>query len=327
MDWLRGPFAGRSVFVTGAAGIVGSRLVRSLLEDEASVIALIRDEDPRSELIRSGDADLAIRVHGSLEDPMLLARVIGQYSVDAVFHLGAQTQVTFSHSQPFLTLEANVRGTYNLLEAVRRADRAVESIVVASSDKAYGESASLPYREDHPLAGRNIYEASKSAADLLATAYAHSFGLPIAVARCGNIYGPGDLNWDRIVPGTIRALLEGKRPIIRSDGTSLRDYLHVDDAITGYLRLGAALKEGREHGQAFNFGNGEPVAVLELVVAIAKAVGRADLSPDIRAEASNEIAAQWLDSTKARTRLDWEPIVALAEGLSQTVGWYRDVLS
>jgi CDP-glucose 4,6-dehydratase len=321
-----GAYAGRTVFVTGASGIVGSWLVRSLLSSGASVVALLRDEDPRCELARSGDDHRIARVRGSLEDTKLLERALVEYEVDAVFHLGAQTQVRHAQRQPFGTLEANVRGTYNLLEAARRAARPVQAFVVASSDKAYGESHSPPYTEDHPLAGRNIYDASKSAADLLASAYAHSYDLPVGIVRCGNIYGGGDLNWDRIVPGTIRSLLRSERPIIRSDGTPRRDYLYVDDAVAGYLALGAALMDGHERGEAFNFGHGEPVAVLDMVQAIGQSIGRTDLAPIVQSDAPNEILAQWLDATKARTRLGWAPAFTLHEGLKQTVEWYREVL-
>jgi CDP-glucose 4,6-dehydratase len=319
-------YAGRTVFVTGASGIVGSWLVRSLLSSGAAVVALLRDEDPHSELARSGDDRRVARVRGSLEDVALLERALVEYEVDVVFHLGAQTQVRHAQWQPFGTLEANVRGTYNLLEAVRRIARPVHALVVASSDKAYGESRTLPHREDHPLAGRNIYDASKSAADLVASAYANSYELPVGIARCGNIYGGGDLNWDRIVPGTIRSLLRGERPIIRSDGTARRDYLFVDDAVAGYLKLGAALLGGREHGEAFNFGHGEAVAVRDLVEEIARAVGRTDLAPVVQSDAPNEIPAQWLDATKARNRLGWAPAFTLREGLKRTVEWYREVL-
>jgi len=321
-----GMYADRTVFVTGASGIVGSWLVRALLSAEASVVALVRDEDPRSELARSGDDRRIARVHGSLEDLPLLERSLVEYDVDVIFHLGAQTQVRHAQRQPFGTLESNVRGTYNLLEAARRAARQVQALVIASSDKAYGESATLPYTESHPLAGRNIYDASKSVADLLASAYANSYGPPVGIARCGNIYGGGDLNWDRIVPGTIRSLLRGERPVIRSDGSPRRDYLFVDDAVAGYLSLGTALMDGREHGEAFNFGHGEPVAVLDLVEEIGRAVGRTDLTPIVQSDAPNEIPAQWLDATKAQTRLGWAPAFTLPEGLKQAVDWYREVV-
>ena len=323
----RGAYDGRTVLVTGASGIVGSWLVRGLLSGGADVVALVRDEDPRSELVRSGDDQRIARVRGELEDLVLLERLMVQYEVDAIFHLGAQTQVRHAQRQPWATLEANVRGTYNLLEAVRRCTRHVQAVVIASSDKAYGESATLPYTEEHPLAGRNIYDASKSAADLLASAYANGYGLPVGISRCANIYGGGDLNWDRIVPGTIRSLMLGEAPIIRSDGTLQRDYLHVDDAVTGYLALGEALMAGRELGEAFNFGTGQPVAVLEIVNEIGKVVGRTDLAPIIKSDAPNEIPAQWLDASKAASRLGWAPGLTLSAGLRRTVDWYREVLA
>jgi len=319
-------YGGRTVFVTGASGIVGSWLVRSLLSGGAAVVALVRDEDPRSEFVRSGDDRRIARVRGALEDVVLLERLMVQYEVDVIFHLGAQTQVRHAQRQPWATLEANVRGTYNLLEAVRRCARHVQAVVIASSDKAYGESAVLPYTEEHPLAGRNIYDASKSAADLLASAYANSYGLPVGISRCANIYGGGDLNWDRIVPGTMRSLLLGEAPIIRSDGTFQRDYLHVDDAVAGYLALGEALMAGRELGEAFNFGSGQPVAVLEIVNEIGKVLGRTDLAPIVKSDAPNEIPAQWLDASKAARRLSWTPGLTLSEGLHRTAEWYRAVL-
>ena len=320
-------YTGRTVFITGASGIVGSWLVRSLLASGVSVVALVRDEDPRSEFVRSGDDQRVARAHGSLEDLALLERLLVQYEVEVVFHLGAQTQVRHAQQHPWGTMEANVRGTYNLLEAVRRNATRIKALVVASTDKAYGDSSTLPYTEEHALAGRNIYDASKSAADLLTSAYATSFGLPSGIARCGNIYGPGDLNWERIVPGTMRSLIRGERPIIRSDGTLRRDYLHVDDAGAGYLALGAALISGREHGEAFNFGNGEGISVLRLVDEIGQAVGRVDLAPVIYGDAPNEIPAQWLDATKAQTRLGWSPSLALPDGLRRTVAWYRNAVA
>jgi CDP-glucose 4,6-dehydratase len=313
--------------VTGASGIVGSWLIKELLRSGDRVVALQRDLDPQSEFVCSGDVDRVVCVRGDLADLGLLERALVEYEVDAVFHLGAQTQVRHAQRQPLATLESNVRGTYNLLEAIRRLSRPVGALVVASSDKAYGESGHLPYREDHPLAGRNIYDASKSAADLLASAYASSYGLPVGIARCGNIYGGGDLNWDRIVPSTIRALLDGDRPVLRSDGTPRRDYLFVDDVVSAYVAMAAALLDGREQGEAFNFGNGEPVTVLQLVGEIAQAMGCPEVKPIIQANAPNEITAQWLDSSKASARLGWRPAYSLPDGLARTIAWYREALA
>ena len=320
-------YRSKSVLVTGAAGIVGSWLVGELIQSGAQVIGLIRDADPRSQLYRSGNADRIVQVAGSLTEPGLIDRVLVKYEVDVVFHLGAQTQVRHAQRLPLETLESNVRGTYLLLEAVRTLSRPVEALVVASSDKAYGDSELLPYVESHPLQGRNIYDASKSAADLLASAYAHSFGLPLAVARCGNIYGGGDLNWDRLVPGTIRSLLLGDRPLMRSDGSPERDYLFVDDAVSAYLTLASHVANDGLVGDAFNFGAEEPVAVREVVAAIGTIMGREDLTPVVMADAPNEITAQWLDSRKARERLGWNPAVPLHEGLARSVEWYREALA
>jgi len=319
------PLQGIPVFVTGATGVVGGWLVRRLLELDASVIALVRDEPKGSELYRSGDIGRVTRVRGDLENGRLLERILVDYEVKLVIHLGAQTQVVTAHREPLGTLDANVQGTYQLLEAARRQSEP-PAVVVASSDKAYGASDTLPYTEDHPLAGRGIYDASKSAADLIATAYGVSYGLPVAIARCGNIYGGGDLNWDRIVPGTIRSLLGGKGPVLRSDGRPRRDYLYVDDAVSAYVRLAEALLAGQISGEAFNFGHNAPISVLEIVDELRRIMDREDLSPIILDGASNEIPDQYLDASKAAARLDWRPKFGLREGLAATVPWYRELL-
>jgi CDP-glucose 4,6-dehydratase len=318
--------AGRSAFVTGASGIIGSWLVKDLLAQGAIVVALLRDEPPESELIRSGQVERVARVRGGLEDLRLLQRTLAEYEVDVVFHLGAQTQVRTADRDPLGTLEANVRGTYNLLEAMRTT-RPRTPAVIASSDKAYGHADDLPYTEAHALAGRGIYEASKSAADLLAASYARTFKLPIAIARCGNVYGGGDLNWDRIVPGTIRSLLRGERPLLRSDGRPRRDYLYVRDAVSAYLRLAQSLSAGVAWGEAFNFGHGTGVSVNEVVAALEAIIGRTDLRPIVRIDDELEIRDQWLDASKARDRLGWVPSYGLADGLRETVDWYRELLA
>ncbi len=325
-EGFRNHLGGIQVLVTGATGIVGGWLVRRLLDLGGEVVILLRDEPARAELFRSGDVTRVTRVRGDLGDDRLLERILVDYDVGLIFHLGAQTQVATAHREPLGTLEANVRGTYQLLDAVRRQSRP-PVVIVASSDKAYGASEVLPYTEEHPLAGRGIYDASKSAADLIATAYAKSYGLPIAIARCGNIYGGGDLNWDRIVPGTIRSLLAGDRPILRSDGRPRRDYIYVADAVSAYLRLAEAALAGEVNGEAFNFGNNQPVAVLEIVDKLREIVGRTDLEPDIRAGAEMEIPDQYLDASKAMSQLGWRPEVGLDEGLTLTVSWYRDLLA
>jgi CDP-glucose 4,6-dehydratase len=314
------------ILVTGATGIVGGWLVHRLLEQGGDVVVLLRDEPARAELFRSGDAGRVTRVRGDLENGRLLGRVLVDYGVRLVFHLGAQTQVGTAHAEPLGTLEANVRGTYQLLEAARRQNRP-PAMVVASSDKAYGASEVLPYTEDHPLAGRGIYDASKSAADLIAMAYGMSYSLPVVIARCGNIYGGGDLNWDRIVPGTIRSLLAGERPILRSDGQPRRDYLYVQDAVSAYLRLGEAALAGELVGEAFNFGHSEPISVLQIVDELRAIMKRQDLEPVILGTASGEIPDQYLDSSKAAARLGWRPEFPLRDGLTETVAWYRELLA
>jgi CDP-glucose 4,6-dehydratase len=326
IETQRGPFDGLPILVTGATGIVGGWLVRRLLELGGDVVILLRDEPAGSELIRSGDVARVTCVRGELENGRLLERILVDYDVRLVIHLGAQTQVVTAHREPLWTLEANVRGTYLLLDAARRQANP-PAVVVASSDKAYGATKTLPYTEDHPLAGRGIYDVSKSAADLIATSYSVSYNLPVAIARCGNIYGGGDLNWDRIVPGTIRSLLRGERPILRSDGRPGRDYLYVHDVVSAYLRLAEVLLCGDAVGEAFNFGHNQSVSVIRIVDELREILGREDLEPVILSGASDEIPDQFLDASKAAARLDWHPRFGLREGLTETVAWYRDLLA
>ena len=321
---MSGPWADRRVLVTGATGIVGSWLVRALLEQGATIVALVLDADPQSELYRSGDIRRVSVVNGALEDFRNLERALLAHDVDSVFHLGAQAIVDIAHRAPLATFETNIRGSYNLLEACRlHADR-VRRVVVASSDKAYGEQELLPYTEETALNGRHPYDVSKSCADLLAQSYHHSYGLPVAIARCGNVYGGGDLHWDRIVPGTIRSLLRGERPIIRSDGTYVRDYLYVKDCVAGYLALSDAID--RVAGDAFNFSTESPVTVSEIVTTTRKIVGRTDLEPIIHNVARGEIRNQSLSARKARERLGWQAAFDLERGLAETVAWYEAFL-
>jgi len=323
---VTGHWTDRRVLVTGATGMVGSWLVKDLLAEDASVVALVLDADPQSELYRSGDIRRVTVVDGALEDFATLERALNAHEIETVFHLGAQALVGVAHRSPLGTFEANIRGTYNLLEACRRHRDVVRRVVVASSDKAYGAQARLPYVETLPLEGRHPYEVSKTCADLIAQSYAQTYGLPVAIARCGNVYGGGDLNWSRIVPGTVRSLLRGERPVIRSDGRYVRDYFYVKDAARAYRRLAEQLDDPRVRGEAFNFSTESPMTVLELVQAIQKLMDRAHLAPDVRGTAEGEIRSQYLSAAKAREVLAWEPRYDLEAGLRETIAWYRAFL-
>jgi len=317
---------GRRVFVTGATGLVGSWLVKDLVARDAYVVALVRDPDPRSEFYRTDLYRHTSIVHGCLEDDRTLERAINEHEIDTVFHLAAQPIVGVAHRSPLQTFEANIRGTYNLMEACRVHQGLVSRVIVASSDKAYGEQSVLPYTEDMPLQGRNPYEVSKSCADLIAQSYAFTYRLPIAIARCGNIYGGGDLNWSRIVPDTIRACLRGYRPVIRSDGTYQRDYIYVKDVSSAYLRLAECLDDVGL-GEAFNFSPECALSVLDLVARIQRLMGCEHLVPDIQSTAQGEIHSQYLDSAKAHQVLGWRPLFSLDDGLRETISWYADYLS
>jgi CDP-glucose 4,6-dehydratase len=319
---VTGAWAGRRVFVTGATGIVGSWLVRRLLDEDAVVVTLIHDWDPQSELMRSGDVSRTHVVNGGLEDITAVERAVNLHETDTVIHLGAQTLVGTANRNPLPTFEANIRGTYNLLEVCRIHRDLVKSVVVASSDKAYGDVSELPYSEGMPLRGRHPYDVSKSCADLLAGAYGHTYDLPVTVARCGNIYGGGDLNWSRIVPGTIRSLVNGDPPILRSDGTFTRDYIYVRDVVDGYLRLADRAAEEGIRGEAFNFSPGEPMSVIEITRVLQRLMGREDLEPVILNQARAEIRDQYLDCGKASERLGWSSGYTLEEGLRETIDWY-----
>jgi CDP-glucose 4,6-dehydratase len=263
-------------------------------------------------------------VRGEVQDQALLERVLGEYEIHTVFHLAAQTIVTIANRNPISTFESNIRGTWSTLEAIRRSP-CVQQAVVASSDKAYGDHSELPYREDLPLRGRHPYDVSKSCADLLAQAFAATYELPVAIARCGNLYGGGDLNWNRIVPGTIRSVLREEPPIIRSDGTLTRDYFYVEDGAAAYLQLAQQLARDRTlRGEAFNFSNERPLSVLSITQRILELMGRADLSPIVQNRVDHEIPHQYLDSKKAKDRLGWAPLFSIEEGLRRTIAWYRE---
>jgi CDP-glucose 4,6-dehydratase len=314
------------VFVTGATGIVGSWLVKHLLDLEANVVVLVRDWDPQSELIRSGTVQRTNVVAGALEDFSVLERAINEHEISTVFHLGAQAIVGAALRSPLPTFEANIRGSYNLLEACRIHEGSVRRVVVASSDKAYGDSQVLPYTEDMPLNGRNPYDVSKSCTDRLALTYAHTYSLPAAVARCGNIYGGGDLNWSRIVPGTIRSLLRGEQPLIRSNGAFVRDYIYVEDVAQAYIRLAECVHRPEVRGSAFNFSPEQPLAVLEVVDAIRTRMGCKHIEPRVLDVARAEILSQHLSAERAATLLNWRAKYSLLHGLDETIPWYREFL-
>jgi CDP-glucose 4,6-dehydratase len=312
---------GRSVFVTGAYGLLGSWLVKALLEQGARVTVLKRDEVTASALILEGTERLVDVVHGDVCDAPLLERALAEYDVDTVFHLAAQTIVGVANRYPASTYETNVRGTWTVLEACRQAG--VARTVVASSDKAYGAHDELPYRETAALDPRHPYDVSKAAADMLARSYWHMFGLPVAVTRCANLYGGGDFNFSRLVPEAIRAAIERRAPVMRSDGTPERDFLSVEDAVAAYLAICELLDDGRGAGEAYNAGSGHPRPVLEVVELVCRLSGTG-VTPDIRGSGTppGEIPRQWVDSGKLRAATGWEPKVGLEEGLRRTIEWY-----
>lgn len=320
-----GAWTGRSVLVTGAGGFVGSWLVSALVDRGATVTALRRDRHADANIDRVAAPSAVNLVWGSVTDQGLVERALNEYEVDTCFHLAAQAIVGAANRSPISTFESNVQGTWAVLEACRRTP-AIERVIVASSDKAYGDQPVLPYTEDMPLLGLSPYDASKACADIVARSYHKAFGVPVVVGRLANIYGGGDLNLSRLVPGTAISALRGERPVVRSDGTPLRDYIHVDDAVGAYLCLADNLATDGVAGNAFNFGANDPVSVLDMVQRILRACGREDLEPEVQGTGPlpGEILHQYLDSTAARERLGWSATVPLDEGLARTAAWYRD---
>jgi CDP-glucose 4,6-dehydratase len=316
---------GRPTLVTGATGLVGSWLVKRLLDHGAEVVCLVRDWVPGSEAVLSGDLVRTRVVRGDVRDQALLERALGEYEVDTVIHLAAQAIVGIANRNPVSTFESNVQGTWALLEAARRSPL-VKQIVLASSDKAYGDHETLPYDEQTPLVGRHPYDVSKSCADLIAQAYASTYGLPVAITRCGNFFGGGDLNWNRLIPGTIRSVLLGRRPVVRSDGQYVRDYFYVEDGAAAYMLLAERLAASPElAGHAFNFSNEVQLTVLDVVRRILDLMA-SPLAPDVRDEVTNEIRRQYLSAEKARRVLQWRPLFSMDEGLRRTIDWYRSAL-
>lgn len=322
MDWKG--WEGKKVLITGATGLVGSWLVKALLRKKSIIVALVRDIDYQTEFYRSGDYLQTNIVNGSLENFSTIERAINEYEVDTVFHLGAQTIVGAAYREPLQTFESNIRGTYHILEACRRHRDFVKEIVIASSDKAYGIVDKLPYTEDMLLKGSHPYDVSKSCTDLLAQTYSYTYNLPIAIARCGNIYGGGDLNWSRIIPGTILSLLNNKRPVIRSNGKYIRDYIYIKDIVDAYINLAESITKKNIYGEAFNFSTESRMAVIEIVNKIRSIMNREDLEPQILNLNLKEIPEQSLSAEKAHEILGWYSKYDLGKGLSETVDWYKN---
>lgn len=313
---------GRPVLLTGATGLLGAHVAEAALDAGAEVIALVRDWVPRARFFDEGIARRCVLVRGAVEDFPLIERTLNEYGIEAILHLAAQTIVEKANRSPMGTFESNIKGTWTVLEAARLHAERVKAVVVASSDKAYGAADRLPYGEETPLRGRHPYDVSKSCADLIARAYAETFGLPVGVTRCGNLFGEGDLNFDRIVPGAIRAFLRDEEFLVRSDGTFVRDYLYVKDAAEAVLAYGAHLLGGGRE-PALNFSLGEPLSVLEMIERIARAFGAPTRRPKVLGTARAEIKEQYLDSARARAVLGWRPTHGLDAGLRRTIEWYR----
>lgn len=311
----------RNVFVTGPTGFLGSWLVAALVDAGAEVVGLIRDWVPQANLFYSGNYPRIVSVRGDVRDRDLLERILGEYEIDTVFHTAAQSIVPVANRNPLSTFATNIAGTWNLLEACRRSPL-VKRIVVASSDKAYGASATLPYDEATPLRGAHPYDVSKSCADLLCQSYAATYRLPVSLTRCGNFYGGGDLNFNRLVPGTIRSVIRGSAPIIRSDGLLERDYFYIEDAVDAYLRLAEKMEALELAGAAFNFSNQTPVTVADVVARILRLMD-SRLQPIVQNVATNEIKAQYLTAAKAQAVLGWQPTHDLEQGLQKTIAWYQ----
>ncbi|APA01758.1 MULTISPECIES: GDP-mannose 4,6-dehydratase [Bacillus] len=311
----------KNVFVTGCTGLLGSCLVKELIDQGANVTGLVRDTVPKSNLYQGEQVKQMNIVEGALEDLDVIERALGEYEIDTVFHLAAQAIVGVANRNPISTFEANILGTWNILEACRR-HPLIKRVIVASSDKAYGDQPTLPYDENMPLQGKHPYDVSKSCADLLSHTYFNTYGLPVCITRCGNLYGGGDLNFNRIIPQTIQLVLNGEAPEIRSDGTFIRDYFYIEDAVEAYLLLAEKMEELNLAGEAFNFSNEIQLTVLELVEKILKAMD-SDLKPKVLNQGSHEIKHQYLSAEKARKLLNWTPAHTIDEGLEKTIEWYK----
>lgn len=314
----------KNVFITGGTGFLGSYLVKKLVNYGANVTILVRDYIPQSNIYVGEEYKKVNVVHGALEDYLLIERTLGEYEIDTVFHLAAQAIVGVANRNPLGTFKSNIEGTWNILEAARKSP-SIKRVIVASSDKAYGDQEKLPYDENMPLQGKHPYDVSKSCADLIAQTYYETYKLPVCITRCGNLYGGGDLNFNRIIPQSIQSILNNEAPVIRSDGSFIRDYFYIEDAVDAYINLAEKVVELNLGGQAFNFSNEIQLTVLELVNKILKIMG-SSMKPIILNQGSNEIIHQYLSAKKARTILGWSPNYTIDEGLSKTIEWYKDFL-
>ncbi len=320
-------WADTRVLFTGAQGFIGSWVAERLLEEGAEVIVLDRPPAESSRFVLRGLHERCTAVAADLLDTASLRTAIEDHGVQAVFHLAATAIVGSAETSPLNTYEVNVRGAWNLLEACRVAHTPPVRVVVASTDKAYGVHKNLPYREDHALQPRYPYDASKACADIIARSYAHTFGLPVAVTRFGNVFGGGDFNFSRLIPGTIAALLAGERPVIRSNGLMERDFLYAEDAVTAYLAVARSLDRPELHGRAWNASIGRAVSVLEVVTRLIEISGLA-LEPDVHGHGTphGELERQWLDSSAIAADLGWTPAWDLLRGLQATFAWYASEL-
>ena len=325
-------FADKKVLVTGCSGFLGPWVCELLLELGLTVVGLDKVYPSGSRIHKLAAGEYKERLtltEINIENFADCRRVIAAEKINVIFHLAAQAIVGVANADPLPTFASNIMGTWNVMEAARLAKnegQSIDAIVVASSDKAYGDQEVLPYLEDAPMQGRFPYDVSKSCTDLIARSYFHSYGLPVCITRCGNLYGGGDLNLSRIVPGTILSLLAGKNPVVRSDGSPVRDYIYVEDAARAAIAIATRMVEDQGvHGQAFNISNDAPVSVLEIVQKISHLLGRADLKPVIEGEASREIQAQYLSSERIRVLLGWAPEFELDDGLSRAIAWYKEM--
>jgi len=317
----------RNVFVTGCTGFLGCRLTGRLVSQGANVVGLVRDSVPQSDFFRSKLDERITLVRGEVENYLLLERILNEYEIDTVFHLAAQPIVGTANRGSLSTFETNIKGTWNILEACRRAHPLVRRIIVASSDKAYGTQEQLPYTEQSSLRGSHPYDVSKTCADLIATSFFATYKLPVAITRCGNFYGGGDLNFNRLVCGTIRSVLQHETVTIRSDGTPLRDYIYIEDAVSAYIILAERLEALSLYGEAFNFSGGQPLSVLDLTNRILECMGKKNHPVQILNQAGGEIKDQYLSIEKAKTILNWQPRFSIEEGLRETIAWYQTFFS